>query len=152
MALLTATFKDRSDELSRFTVRVDDLAGTDVWTVVTGLANALEGLVEDLSLCTLVGINYAQQAIALDLERPTSEYAKRENGLRIFYRDATTQKKFNVTLPGPDATIIDNPGSDDVLLSVTEVAALVSWMESNVISDAGNAIVVDRAVQVGRNN
>ena len=34
---------------------VDDLEGTDVWTVVTGLASGLESAVEALSLATLVG-------------------------------------------------------------------------------------------------
>lgn len=150
--LLTARFRDRSDEYSNFSVLVEDMAGTDVWTVVTGLASGLESAVEALSLATLVSIYFRQIGNAEDDTRPASVYAHRERGLRFFYSDDVTSDKFNITLPAPDGTIVDNPGSDLVDLSITEVAALVTWIEANVVSPAGNAVTVDRAVQIGRNN
>lgn len=152
MGLLTARFRDRSDEYSSFSVNVSELAGTDVWTVITGIGASLETALEALSLATLVSLHYRQGAIAEDDSRPVSPYAQRERGLRFFYSDDVTGDKYNVTLPAQDATIVDNPGSDDVDLAITEVAALVSWLEANIETPGGNSITVDSAVQVGRNS
>ena len=152
MGLLTATFRDNSDELSRMTVRVDDQDGADVWTVVTGLGSALETILENISIATLVSINYSQGAIAEDDTRPASLLAQRESGLRVFYQDAVNGEKGNITIAAPDLTALKTAGTDEADLSVTETAALVSWMESNVLSKAGNAITVTKGVFVGRNN
>lgn len=150
--LLTARFRDYSDEYSSVSVLVDDLIGTDVWTVVTGLAAGLESALEGISLATLVSIHFRQIANSLDDTQPASPYAEREAGLRFFYSDDVTGKKFNLTVPGPDYATIDVPGSDEIPLTQTEVAALITWMEANIVSDAGNSITVDRVVKVGRNS
>lgn len=150
--LLTARFRDHSDEYSTMSVLVPDLDGADVWTVITGLGNGLESAAEALSLATLVSINYRQGSIAEDDTRPASAFAQRESGLRLFYSDDVDGSKYNVTLAAPDLSIVADPGTDDVDLTITEVAALVSWLETNAISPNGNPITVDRAVLVGRNS
>lgn len=152
MGLLSARFRDFSDEYSTLTVIVDDQDGADVWTQVTGWASALEAALEGLSIATLVSIYYRQGAIAEDDTRPANAFAQRETGLRLFYSDDADGSRYNITVPAPDLTTIAQEGTDDVPLSVTEVAALVSWMESNMLSPNGGAITVDRAVIVGRSN
>lgn len=152
MGLLTARFRDFSDEYSHMSVQVADLTGPDVWSVITGLGNGLETAAEALSLGTLVAVNYRQGAIAEDDTRPASQFAQRETGLRFFYSDNADGSKYNITLPAPDLAIVATPGTDDVDLSITEVAAMVTWLEANVISPNGGAVTVDRAVIVGRNS
>lgn len=152
MAIMTATFRDNSDELSRVTVRVDDLDGADVWTVVTGLAGGLESALEGLSLATLKSIVFSQDGVTEDDTRPASLLAQRESGLRFFYQDDVNGDKGNITVAAPDLASLKTAGTDEADLSVTEIAAMVTWLESNALSKGGNAITVNRAVFVGRNN
>lgn len=151
MGLLTATFRDNSDELSRVSVRVDDLTGPDVWTVATGLGSGLESVLEGLSIATLVSINYTQGTVAEDDTRPASLLAQRESGLRFFYQD-TEGEKGNITVAAPDLANLKTPGTDEADLTITEIAAMVTWLEANALSKGGNAITVNKAVFVGRNN
>lgn len=152
-ALVTARFRDYSDEYSTFSVLVPDIDGVGrLWTSVETLAGALETAVEDISLATLVSINFRQIANTEDDQQPTSPFAEREAGLRFFYSDDVNAKKYHITIPAPDYATIDIPGSDEIPLSQTQVAAMVSWMETEMVSADGNAITVDRVVKVGRNN
>lgn len=149
MALLTATIRDNSNELSRMTVRVDDLIGTDVWTVVTGLASALETILETLSIGVLASIVFSQDGIAQDASTPASGFAQREQGIRFFFTD-TEGNKGNVTVPAADLGTYAVEGQDRVDLADTDIAALVTWLESNALSNHGNAITVNYGVIVGR--
>lgn len=153
MGRLTARFRDYSDEYSTLSVLVPDLDTADVWNVIVGLGAGIANALEDLSLATLVSVTYHEIANPpADDTRPTSPFAQREQGLRFFYSDNVDASKYNITVPAPDLAIVADPGSDDVDLTITEVAALVTWLESNVLSPNGNAITVDRAVIVGRNS
>ncbi len=151
--LLTARFRDYSNEYSTFSVLVEEIDG--IARTFDGLQSevaALESAVEAISLATLVSINFRQIANTEDDQAPTSPFAEREHGLRFFYSDDVNAKKYHITVPAPDYATIDVPGSDEVPLDQTEVAALVSWMEAEMQSADGNAITVDRVVKVGRNN
>lgn len=152
MGHLAVTIRDKSKELSTFRVRVDDQEGADVWTVVTGLGSALEALVEDLTIGVLASMTYSQGAIAEDEGVPASGFAQREAGLRFFYTDQSNGKKGNITIAAPDSGTLAVEGTDEVPLATTEVAAMVTWLEANALSIDGNAIAVDKAVLVGRNN
>lgn len=151
MGLLTATIRDNSDELSRMSFRVDDLDGADVWTVVTGLASSLETAIEALSIGTLAGIVYSQNAVAEDASTPANGFAQREQGIRFFYTD-TAGFKGNVTLPAADLGTYAVQGQDRVDLTDVDIAAMVSWIEANALSNHGNAVTVNYGVIVGRNS
>jgi hypothetical protein len=133
------------------TVRVADIEGTDVWTVVTGLAAGLESALETLSLGTLVSIVFSQHGITEDDTRPASGFAQREQGIRFFYED-TEGNKGNVTLPAADLGTYAVAGQDRVDLSDTDIAAMVTWLEANALSNHGNAITVNYGVIVGRSS
>jgi hypothetical protein len=151
--LLTAKFRDKSDEYSTFSVLVPVINGTTrIWTDITTLGASLESAVEDISLCTLVSLQYRQIANTEDDSQPASGFANREAGLRFFYSDDSNAKKYHITVPGPDYGTIDTAGSDEIPLTQTEVAAMVTWMEAEMVSVDGNSITVDRVVKVGRNN
>lgn len=152
-ALLTARFRDYSDEYSTFSVLVDDIDGvTRTWVELASQISGLESAVEAVSLCTLVSVHFRQLGNTLDDTIPASPYAEREAGIRLFYSDDVNGKKYNVTVPGPDYATIDVPGTDEIPLTQTQIANMVTWMEAHMVSPDGNAITVDRAVKVGRNN
>jgi len=152
MGYLAVTIRDHSKELSTFQVRVDDQAGADVWTVVTGLGTALAGLVNDLIIGEIASIVYRQDAVAPSPDTPANGFAQREQGLRLFYHDDANGKKYNMTIATPDLGTLAVEGTDEVPLAQSDVAALVTWLESNMLSPEGNDIVIDKAVLVGRNN
>lgn len=152
MGILTATFRDNSDELSRVTVRVDDLTGPDVWTVITGLAGDLETHLEGISIATLKSIVYSQDGVEEEDVRPTSLLAQRESGLRFFYQDTVNGDKGNLTIAAPDLASLKTPGTDEADLAQAPIANLVTWLEANALSKGGNAITINSAVFVGRNN
>lgn len=152
MGIMTATFRDNSDELSRITVRVPDLTGPDVWTVITGLAGDFETHLEGISLATLKSIVYSQDGVAEDDTRPASLLAQRESGLRFFYQDDVNGDKGTLTVAAPDLASLKTPGTDEADLAAAPIANLITWLEANALSKGGNAIAINRAVFVGRNN
>lgn len=153
MGLVTARFRDKSNEYSTFSVEVNDIDGVArLWTTLTGETDDLETAVEGISLATLVSLNYRQIANAEDDTIPASFFAERESGLRFFYSDDVTAQKYNITVPAPDLQTIAVEGSDEVPLDNATVAPMVTWMETNALSPNGNAVTVDRIVKVGRNN
>jgi hypothetical protein len=83
---------------------------------------------------------------------PTAEEAQRELGLRIFYIDTTTQKKYHFTIPGPDLSLMVSAGFDQVDWSGTEMAALETALETSMKSPDGNAISITSGYVVGRRN
>jgi len=158
MASYTYTFVDHSNESSviRFGCAEPAAGGADYDSIVTTNQNAFLTLLNDITLCRAwkeaVIVNEADNG---KLPLPTSQWAQREQGLRIFYEDITLNKQHHITIPGPDLTLTDlvQPGTDNVLLDgATEMADLVTAMESYILSPAGNAILVRSAKIVGRNS
>lgn len=78
--------------------------------------------------------------------------AQREIGLRVFYQDDTTGKKYHLTIPGPQVEDYPDSGSDEIDLTSTDMAAFITLFESNALSEVGNAVTVYAARLVGRRN
>jgi hypothetical protein len=83
---------------------------------------------------------------------PAEEYAQRETGLRLFYKDTVNGKKFHITVPAPDLSLIAEVGTDLVDMSVSVVAALTAVLETWVRSPYGNTVSFYKGVIVGRKN
>jgi hypothetical protein len=84
---------------------------------------------------------------------PTDDLAHRESGLRVFYTDDTTGKVYHFTIPGPDWALVDVlPNTDLADMTDEPLAALISAVEADVLSEVGNSVTVLRAVVVGRRN
>lgn len=85
---------------------------------------------------------------------PTDDQAYRSSKLRVFYHDATTDRKFNIQVPGRDPAAYNTyPRSKNVILTVAAggtaaIEALVTAMQALKTPD-GNAIVVDEIVIAG---
>jgi hypothetical protein len=153
MARIAFTIRDYSDELTSGAVRVDDQESADVWSAALALTQALETHVEAHSIGTLKTVLWNQEGAAEDDTRPASPWAQRELGFRVFMTDNTNFQKSYFTIGCADLTIGSVvEGSDELDLTENPTAAMVTWIEANVLSADGNAVTVDRIVIVGRSS
>ncbi len=83
---------------------------------------------------------------------PAIATAQREVGLRVFYQDDTTGKKYHLTIPGPQVEDYPAAGTDDIDITAGDIAAFVTAFEANAESEAGNSVTVYAARLVGRRN
>ena len=150
-SLYSMGFLDFSDEKSSvsFPVATPSGAAYDFDAFVATL-DAIGDAVEAISLCTRGKESVLVDVAAGSITLPADAHAQREVGLRIFYHDATTQKRYHVTIPGPDLDTVASQGYDNVDWSITEMATLETALEANMLSPVGNAIVIDSGRIVGR--
>jgi hypothetical protein len=131
LAQAVFSFQDWSQEKSNVSVEMDVPADGTAFVTQEALIDAMAVAMKALSLCNLnyYGSRYVQND---QLGEPASEYAQRELGLRLFWRETSGDDpaKGNVTIPGPDLSICATNNSDEVDLSITEVAALVAALEA----------------------
>lgn len=106
--------------------------------------------IEDLTDCPLDSESYLVGIVAGDGTPAAVATAQREMGIRIFYSDSVTGKKYHFTVPGPEVAEYPDQGSDVVPLDGTHMAALVTAFELNCLSDVGNAVVITKARFIGR--
>ena len=151
MPRLTARIRDNSDEYTTMSVEVDDLELASPWSLVDTMAADLEAALAGAILGTLVSVTFSQEAIENIDNRPASGEAQREKGLRLFFTDQVNGRKGNVTVGTADFGALAQPGQDTVPLTHAEVAPIVTWIE-DYARIAGQIVLVDRAVLVGRNS
>lgn len=83
---------------------------------------------------------------------PAIATAQREVGLRIFYQDDTTGKKYHLTIPGPQVEDYPDSGTDEIDITTGDMAVFVTQFEAAAESEAGNSVTVYAARLVGRRN
>lgn len=81
---------------------------------------------------------------------PTNKAAQRESGLRVFFEDDSTGDVYSIVLPCPDFDLLAQSGTDNVDLSITEMAAFVTAFEAGALSKALNSVTVLSAKLIGR--
>lgn len=153
MSLATIQFLDISEEKSSVSFNVGTPSGASYdWDALAAVVDTVGDAIEAVTLCTRGPETLRVPLAAGSVTLPTDEFAQRELGLRIFYHDTTNNKKYHVTIPGPDASLMVTQGFDYVDWSGTEMAALETAFEANVLSPDGNAVQIDKGVIVGRRN
>lgn len=152
MAKASWTFEDYSGEKSTVELSIPEPAadGSD-WSAIRTSVQDLQDKIEALTLCD-ESSEHIRVNESLEVATVTDPNAQRESGMRVFYQDNVTKKKFHFTIPGPDMTIVAQAGTDVVDLTVTEVAALVTELEASAVSPDGNSLTVTGARLVGRNS
>lgn len=148
-------YRDYSSEIGSFSLHFAEISagGADYDTIVAEMA-AVEAAATNCTLCDEAGYGYTD-ILAGDLDTvPTSEYAQRELGLRVFLVDDVNGRKSHFTIPGPDlANLTILAGTDLIeLADAGFMAALVTAVEAGALSADGNAVSVLRAAIVGRRN
>lgn len=153
MSLANIQWLDHSGEKSStaFNVATPSGAAYD-WDALAAIVDGIIDVFEDVCLCTRGPESVRVELAAGAVTYPASEDAQREAGLRIFYHDTTTNKKYHLTIPGPDKSLMAVAGTDRVDWAGTEMAALETAFEANVLSPEGNAVSIDGGRLVGRRN
>lgn len=153
MSLATIQYLDYSGEKSLVSFNVDTPSGASYdWASLVAKVDAVGDAIDAVCLCTRGPDAVRTTVQAGSASYPSDENAQREAGLRIFYHDTTTQEKFHITIPGPDKSLMAVQGTDVVDWSGTEMAALETALEANMLSPNGNAIQIDKGVLIGRRN
>jgi len=150
MGFYTRSLKDYDGETTTFRVRAAQLNAGNIAAQIT-LQSNLGTAINDMVLGALNRITYGNEVdtpvIASD--EPT---AQRELKWLIQYHDETTGEKLTAELGTANPARLDpNARSQAEIGDGAEVDAFVTAFEAYVLSDAGNAVVVDRIVLVGRN-
>jgi hypothetical protein len=151
MAQMHVTYTDYSNEQSNIKLPFGQVtAGGAEWDGIIAGMSAVRSAIDAITLCDeSKAAFYEVQAEGLDI--PTNPEAQREKGLRVFYVDDSNNRKFNFTIPGPDLSALELvQGTDIVPLTGTLMAALVTQLESELVSPDGNTITVYKATVVGR--
>ncbi len=152
MSKLTVRLRDVGNEFSSVTARIADQSGADTWTDLAAVAASFLAAVGGVTLCNPITASFFQYTDENADAPAVDDYANRELGMRFFFHSDVTFEKGYLTVPGPDLANIDMESDGDTAdLTDSEVAALVTWIEANVLIQ-GNAVSVDRAVLVGRAN
>lgn len=153
MGKIQVQLRDYSDEYTSTGINVADMAGVSTWDVMTGLADAFVTHVEAHALGTVVDVYGQQDTQAENDARPANAFAQRELGMRFYVRDQSTQKLHYFTIGTADLGIGSVvAGSDELDLTAAPTAAFKTWIDANLLSPDGNAVVLERAVIVGRNS
>ncbi len=126
-------------------------AAFDVTTWLTAM-DAIADAVMDLSDCTRGKEQFSSVAQQGSEVLPSIATAQREVGLRIFYQDDTTGKKYHLTIPGPQVEDYPAAGTDELDITTGDLASFVTAFETNAESEAGNSVTVYAARLVGRRN
>jgi hypothetical protein len=127
---------------------VDDQSWTATQTQMTAIRAALNAL----SIGVIANEILIAQNNTLSSGIPTNAFAQRETGLRLFYEDLTTRKKYQITIPCPDLDLVAQSGTDEVDMGLSVVSALVSALELFMVSPEGNSVNFYRGTIVGRRN
>lgn len=153
MSLATIQFLDISREKSSVAFNVATPSGAAYdWDALAAVVDTVADAIEAVCLCTRGPESLRVEMAAGSVATPSDDFAQRELGLRIFYIDTTTNKKYHVTIPGPDASLMVSSGFDEVDWSGAEMAALETAFEANVLSPDGNAVQITTGKIVGRRN
>lgn len=148
-------YRDHSSEIGSFSLIFPEISagGADYDAVILAMSD-VETAITAITLCDEAGYGYTD-ILAGDLDTvPSSEYAQRELGLRVFLVDDVNGRKSHFTVPGPDlASLTILAGTDFVDLADAGIMAqVVTDVEAECLSQDGNAVSVLRAVIVGRRN
>ena len=151
MGFYTRAYKDYDGEGTVFRVHVADLNAGNI-AAQLGLQAALGAATNDMVLGALNRITYGNEVDTpvVHADEPT---AQRELKWLVQYHDSITGAELGPLEIGTanPARLDPNARSQAQMGDAAEVDAFVDAFEAYVLSPAGNAVIVDRLVLVGRN-
>lgn len=148
-ARLVLTYLDYGGEKSVIEFKGASMGAANFDAQVT-LQDALETALLPFTLGTKHKRSRVASEVVLSSSLPVSVYAQRESKWLIRYHDNVTGKKYRTEIPTADLTQLDvNQGI--VSPSDPQFVALKAAFEAYVLSEAGNAVIMDSVTHVGRN-
>lgn len=142
---------DHSGEYSNVTLNIPAVSEVNFVAAET-FALALQVAIDALTAGNIAARSMTAYTVPVNDTYPANEYAQRETGLRLFYKDNANSKKFHVTIPAPDLSLIAEEGTDHVDMSLSVVSGVTAAMEAFMVSPYGNPVTFYKGVIVGRKN
>ena len=150
MTKLGFSVRDYSDEYSSTTLNIPDVTAANFDATITSI-NGINTAIDALTLVNITRVDLALETGLAGADiRPSNPFAQREIGLRFFYQDTVNGQKYNFTVPCADLSLVAQAGTDDVDLTLSIVAPVVTSIEALIVSPDGNPIVINRGQVVGR--
>ena len=151
MSVITFNIRDHSDEYSGVGINIPDVDEVS-WVATNTAIGVIQAAILGLTTGNLASRTLQAYKQTVDDTRPANPYAQRELGLRLFYSDDVTGKKYHITVPCPDLTIVGVGGSDEIDMTLSAAQALITALEALMVSPEGNGVDIYRGVIVGRKN
>lgn len=145
---LVLTYLDHSLEKSTVQFRGVSLAAANFDAQVT-LAGNLETAVAALTNGTLHKRTRVASEAVIATGAPAAG-VQREAKYMVTYRDNVTGKKYRLEIPCADLSILEE-GTDRVSHTHAAWTGFQTAFEAYVLSEAGNAVVLEEIIHVGRN-
>lgn len=150
----TFTLLDFSEEKGSFSFYAGDITAVSLPGFLTEFGS-LRTATENLTRGTMHQEQWVGDRTVLSQIPPTDPDAQREDKLLVTYQGDVSQKLFQLEIPTLDRSIVGLliPGSDDVDLAQTEMAAWVTAFEQIARSPDSDTetVTVISARYVGRN-
>ena len=151
MSVVNFKIIDFSGEYSSVALNIPDVTEVNWLATNTGIL-AIQTAIAGLTAGNIAQRSLTAYAVPVNDTFPSEQYAQRETGLRLFYKDITNGKKFHITIPAPDLALIAEAGSDMVDMTNSIVDALTALLTTWMRSPYGNGVEFYRGVIVGRRN
>lgn len=150
---VTFTIRDRTDEYTPVTLYIPDLDET-LWVASMAAVATIQAAIQAITLGNIARRQVVAESVSVNDVKPTSPYAQRELGVRMFWQETVAPfKKGHITVGCPDLTVIDVTTGDNIdVENVTVMNTLAQAIEAVAVSPDGNPIEFYRAKLVGRNN
>lgn len=146
---LALTYLDYDDESS--VVQVNGAEVTDL-LVGSPLWDALQTAINNVQIGTLAKVQRSSSVAQLSITPPADENAQRERKWLVIGHDAVDFSAYRFEIPCAKVTLLYGTGAKGEMDQTSaEYIALKAAVEAYAVSTHGNAVVVDKAVLVGRN-
>jgi len=148
------SFRDQSKEIGTF--RAYGLELTEAtFDAMQAIAEDFVEAMNGITLGTLAKWTYGQERINDNTTLPGNSSAQRENKLRIYYHDITTQKKLTASVPTiflPSLVFLSEAKDYVNMTTPAQIVAFKTAWEDFVVNPAsGNLTVIDAMEFVGTN-
>lgn len=139
-------------ESSNWRVPISTLSAAN-FTAKKALIDALQAAVDDIVIGNKATTDITFEKLLVSTTAAASKLAQRENKWLCRYHGASLNKKFQVSIPTADLTVLPDH-SEFIDLSTGVGAALKAAFEAIVVSpdNSAEAVVLDSVQFVGRNN
>lgn len=154
MGLLS--FLDYSNETSHFKFDFGPITALTIAAFLTQYG-ALRSATDAITIGALVEDTWKGDVTRYNVAKPSDPNAQRERKFLVTYQDTTSFSKYRLEIPtasfevGSPAASVFKPNTDEVDLTVTEIAAWITAFETLCKSPEGNGVDVVEIRGVGRN-
>lgn len=149
---LSVSFLDYDEEVSIVSIDGPEFEtdGSD-FVLMRGYQETLRTAIKNVSLGTEKVYHETYSTDLVGVSPPEEQGAQRELKWLVLMHDAVNNKKLRIQIPCADTSLLDDENRQQMDMDAVEWTALKAAIEAYAESPYGNAVVVDKAILVGRN-